>query len=115
MKEEKEAQEFTGFEAVYLAALDSDVSLITGVPGYPITSLMKLFLRKSAGKELLDPSEAKALISGTPTSEKVQNYSARWLTNEKVALEIALGASVSGKRSLVLVKHVGMNLLSDPL
>ncbi len=45
----------------------------------------------------------------------MRNYSARWLTNEKVALEIALGASVSGRRALVLVKHVGMNLLSDPL
>ena len=44
-----------------------------------------------------------------------QAYSARWFTNEKVALETALGASVSGRRALVLVKHVGMNLLSDPL
>lgn len=42
-------------------------------------------------------------------------YTANWFTNEKVALECALGASVSGKRALVLVKHVGMNLLSDPL
>jgi indolepyruvate ferredoxin oxidoreductase alpha subunit len=88
----EEAEEYTGFQALYLAALDSDVSLITGVPGYPITSLMELFLEKS-----------------------IQAYSARWLTNEKVALEIALGASVSGRRALVLVKHVGMNLLSDPL
>lgn len=90
MKEESE--EYTGFQALYFAALDSDVSLITGVPGYPITSLMELFLQKS-NKE----------------------YNATWLTNEKVALEVALGASVSGRRALVLVKHVGMNLLSDPL
>ena len=115
LKEEKEAPECTGFEALYLAALDSDVSLITGVPGYPVTSLMELFLRKHGEKELLDASEAKTLVSGAAASKIVRDYSARWLTNEKVALEIALGASVSGRRALVLVKHVGMNLLSDPL
>ncbi|WP_269850182.1 indolepyruvate ferredoxin oxidoreductase subunit alpha [Methanosarcina horonobensis] len=81
-----------GFEALCFAALDSDVALITGVPGYPVTSLMELFLKTN------DPT-----------------YSASWLTNEKVALEVALGVSVSGRRALVLVKHVGMNLLSDPL
>ncbi|MDW5549931.1 thiamine pyrophosphate-dependent enzyme [Methanosarcina sp.] len=96
MKEKKEALEYTGFQALYLAALDSDVSFITGVPGYPVTSLMELFLRITGGR-----------ITG--------DYSARWFTNEKVALETALGSSVSGRRTLVLVKHVGMNLLSDPL
>ncbi|WP_292377922.1 indolepyruvate ferredoxin oxidoreductase subunit alpha [Methanosarcina sp. UBA289] len=115
MKEEKEASECTGFEALYLAALDSDVSFITGVPGYPVTSLMELFLRKPAEEELLNASKAKTLVSGSATSKIVLDYSARWLTNEKVALETALGASVSGRRALVLVKHVGMNLLSDPL
>lgn len=92
----KEAENYTGFGALYFAALDSDVSLIVGVPGYPITSLMELFLENSKGMNL--PA-----------------YSALWLTNEKVAMETALGASVSGRRALVLVKHVGMNLLSDPL
>ena len=115
LKEEKKEQECTGFEALYLAALDSDVSLIAGVPGYPITSLMELFLRNSGKTELLEALEAKDLVSSVVASKPVQNYSARWLTNEKVALEIALGASVSGRRALVLVKHVGMNLLSDPL
>ncbi|KKH94090.1 indolepyruvate ferredoxin oxidoreductase [Methanosarcina sp. 1.H.T.1A.1] len=97
MKEE--AALCNGFEALYLAAIDSDVTLITGVPGYPVTSLMELFLKTD------NPS----------TNAHGPTYRARWLTNEKVALEIALGASVSGKRALVLVKHVGMNLLSDPL
>ncbi|KKG12506.1 indolepyruvate ferredoxin oxidoreductase subunit alpha [Methanosarcina sp. 2.H.A.1B.4] len=97
MKEE--AALCNGFEALYLAAIDSDVTLITGVPGYPVTSLMELFLKTD------NPS----------TNAHSPTYRARWLTNEKVALEIALGASVSGKRALVLVKHVGMNLLSDPL
>lgn len=112
MKEE--AEEYTGFKALYLAALDSNVSLIIGVPGYPITSLMELFLEKAGVTEL---SEAKTKIFEAGNSEKVHipTYSARWFTNEKVAMETALGASVSGRRALVLVKHVGMNLLSDPL
>ncbi|MEA1906007.1 MAG: thiamine pyrophosphate-dependent enzyme, partial [Euryarchaeota archaeon] len=40
---------------------------------------------------------------------------AEWCINEKVAMEIALGASASGSRSMVIVKHVGMNILADPL
>ena len=104
MKEE--AALCNGFKALYLAAIDSDVTLITGVPGYPVTSLMELFLKTA------NPSTETAKSS---TNTHSSTYRARWLTNEKVALEIALGASVSGKRALVLVKHVGMNLLSDPL
>ncbi len=115
LKKEEGVSECTGFEALYLAALDSDVSLITGVPGYPITSLMELFLRKPGEKEPVEVSKDKPRFSRSPASEIPRDYSARWLTNEKVALEIALGASVSGRRALVLVKHVGMNLLSDPL
>ena len=108
----KEAvQEYTGFEALYLAALDSDVSLITGVPGYPITSLMELFLQAKRKKEPQEPDKPENISDSIDSAA----YTAYWLANEKVALEIALGASVSGKRALVLVKHVGMNLLSDPL
>jgi len=104
--EEKEAVPCNGFEALYLAALDSDVTIITGVPGYPVTSLMELFLKTNTSSTETGTSS---------TSTQGSTYEARWLTNEKVALEIALGASVSGRRALVLVKHVGMNLLSDPL
>ncbi|MDI9395300.1 MAG: indolepyruvate ferredoxin oxidoreductase subunit alpha [Euryarchaeota archaeon] len=95
----EETAQCNGFEALYLAAVDNDVTLITGVPGYPVTSLMELFLKTETH----------------PTKTNTLTYRASWLTNEKVALEMALGASVSGKRALVLVKHVGMNLLSDPL
>ena len=98
----EEAALCNGFEALYLAAIDSDVTLITGVPGYPVTSLMELFLKNEKNEN-------------SSTNTQSSTYRARWLTNEKVALEIALGASVSGRRALVLVKHVGMNLLSDPL
>ncbi|KGK98609.1 indolepyruvate ferredoxin oxidoreductase [Methanococcoides methylutens] len=84
--------EITGLEALYFALIDSKVELVTGVAGFPVTAVMNYF--------------EKNLASDIPTL---------WMTNEKVALEAALGASVSGKRSLVLTKHVGMNVLSDPL
>jgi indolepyruvate ferredoxin oxidoreductase alpha subunit len=99
-----------GYEALYLAAIDSDVALITGVPGYPVTSLMELFLKTDSSIESSNSAE-----KGSPVKTKNSIYRASWLTNEKVALETALGTSVSGRRALVLVKHVGMNLLSDPL
>lgn len=113
MKEQ--AALYNGFEALYLAAVDSDVTLITGVPGYPVTSLMELFLKTYSTTET-----GSSTISGSGEinlSGEINRstHRASWLTNEKVALEMALGASVSGKRALVLVKHVGMNLLSDPL
>jgi len=108
------AKECTGFKALYLAALDSNVSLITGVPGYPINSLMKLFLDKT-NREGVVESRTAILRAGHSDKMRISAYSARWLTNEKVAFEIALGASISGKRALVIVKHVGMNILADPL
>jgi indolepyruvate ferredoxin oxidoreductase alpha subunit len=39
---------------------------------------------------------------------------ARWCTNEKTALEAALGASFAGRRSIVTMKHVGLNVAADP-
>jgi len=70
------------------AVRECDLRSITCVPGYPITELAELLIAEAGAK---------------------------WCINEKVALEIALGASASGSRSMVIVKHVGMNLLSDPL
>jgi len=58
---------------------------------------------------------------GTPSSEILQevadNYPdiyAEWSPNEKVALEVASGASIAGARAMVSMKHVGMNVASDP-
>ncbi|MEA3323729.1 MAG: thiamine pyrophosphate-dependent enzyme [Euryarchaeota archaeon] len=65
-----------------------DVRSITCVPGYPVTELAELLITEA---------------------------DAKWCLNEKVTLEIALGSSASGSRSMAIVKHVGMNLLSDPL
>ena len=58
---------------------------------------------------------------GTPSTEiseflaKYDEVYAEWAPNEKVALEVAIGASVAGARSLACMKHVGLNVASDPL
>lgn len=58
---------------------------------------------------------------GTPSteiSESIALYDevyAEWAPNEKVALEVAAGASYSGVRSLAVMKHVGLNVAADPL
>ncbi len=93
----------TGLEALYLAAIDSNVSLVTAVAGYPITAVMDRFLENNTDVNVDVDVNTNTTID------------AKWMTNEKVALEGALGASVSGRRALVLTKHVGMNVLSDPL
>ena len=77
-----------GLDAVIFGLFDSGVKKVTGVPGFPITELMEAL----AGK-----------------------IEHEWCVNEKVALEIALGSSVCGERSAVITKHVGMNILADPL
>ncbi|MDO9518088.1 MAG: thiamine pyrophosphate-dependent enzyme [Methanosarcinaceae archaeon] len=97
----------TGLEALYLAAVDSNVSFVTAVAGYPITAVMDRFLENN--KDAVMGAVVGADVDTNATID------AKWMTNEKVALEGALGASVSGRRALVLTKHVGMNVLSDPL
>jgi indolepyruvate ferredoxin oxidoreductase alpha subunit len=58
---------------------------------------------------------------GTPSSEILESISkypeiySEWCTNEKVALEVATGASFAGARALVAMKHVGLNVAADPL
>jgi indolepyruvate ferredoxin oxidoreductase alpha subunit len=58
---------------------------------------------------------------GTPSTEILENLAgyeglyAEWSPNEKVALEVGLGASFAGVRALVTMKHVGLNVAADPL
>ena len=58
---------------------------------------------------------------GTPSTEILENIAqypeidAQWSTNEKVAVEVAQGASIGGARVLVSMKHVGVNVAADPL
>ena len=58
---------------------------------------------------------------GTPSTEILEQLSrypglrADWAPNEKVALEVGIGASLAGARVLVAMKHVGVNVAADPL
>lgn len=58
---------------------------------------------------------------GTPSTEILENLStykeiyAEWAPNEKVAMESAIGASIAGYRTMVSMKHVGMNVAADPM
>ncbi|KGK85894.1 indolepyruvate ferredoxin oxidoreductase [Desulfosporosinus sp. HMP52] len=62
-----------------------------------------------------------AAYPGTPSTEILENISqyseiySEWSPNEKVALEVASGASIAGSRALAAMKHVGLNVASDPM
>ena len=83
------AELLSGNEAVAAAAWDAGMLLGTGYPGTPSTEILEEFAR----------------IGGR----------AQWAPNEKVALEVGMGAALSGGRSLVTMKHVGLNVAADPL
>ncbi len=86
----------------------------------------------NASRMLLSGNEALALsmfhckvqlaagYPGTPSTEILENFSeiggkAQWAPNEKVAAEVALGAAFAAARSVVTMKHVGLNVASDVL
>jgi indolepyruvate ferredoxin oxidoreductase alpha subunit len=86
----------------------------------------------STGRKLLSGNSAIALAArhagvalgsgypGTPSTEILEYFSqlggrGRWSPNEKVALEVGIGVAYGGARSLVTMKHVGVNVAADPL
>ena len=81
-----------GDEAVALGAVHGGVSSCYGYPGTPSTEIMEYLLVYSEK-------------NGVPF--------ARWSSNEKTALEEALGTSFAGKRAIVTMKHVGLNVAAD--
>lgn len=83
-----------GDEAIAQGAIDAGISGIYAYPGTPSTEIME-FIQKS------------------PEAEK-EGIHCKWSTNEKTALEAALGMSYAGKRSIVCMKHVGLNVAADP-
>ena len=65
--------------------------------------------------------KVSAAYPGTPSTE-ITEYAAKykeiyceWSPNEKVAMEVAIGASISGVRAMASMKHVGVNVAADPL
>jgi indolepyruvate ferredoxin oxidoreductase alpha subunit len=87
----------------------------------------------AAGREFLSGNEAvargaweagveiAAAYPGTPSTEILETLAglpgvyAEWSTNEKVALEVVLGASMTGRRTITALKHVGLNVAADTL
>lgn len=65
--------------------------------------------------------KVSAAYPGTPSTEISENLAkydgvyTEWSPNEKVAMEVAFGASLAGVRSLCCMKHVGLNVASDPI
>jgi indolepyruvate ferredoxin oxidoreductase alpha subunit len=83
-----------GDEAVALGAVDAGISAAYAYPGTPSTEIFATIQRHA--------KEANPPIRGL------------WSTNEKVALEEGVGVSYAGKRVLVSMKHVGLNVAADP-
>lgn len=80
----------SGNEAIAQGAWEAGVHIGVAYPGTPSTETMESFARK-------------------------EGVYAEWSPNEKVALEVAAGASAAGSRVLVTMKHVGVNVAADPL
>ncbi len=83
-----------GDEALAQGALDAGISGFYGYPGTPSTEIIE-YVQKS--------KQAAA-----------SNVHRTWSSNEKTALETAIGMSYAGKRTMVTMKHVGLNVAADP-
>ena len=83
-----------GDEAIAQAAIDAGISGIYAYPGTPSTEITEYVMQSKEAK-----------------SGKIR---AGWSTNEKTAMESALGMSYAGKRAMVCMKHVGLNVAADP-
>ena len=83
-----------GDEAIAQGALDAGLSGVYAYPGTPSTEITEYIQDSPLAKE--------------------RGVHSRWSTNEKTAMEAALGMSYMGKRALVCMKHVGLNVCADP-
>jgi len=82
-----------GDEAIALGAINAGLSGVYAYPGTPSTEITEFIQTNKLAKE--------------------RGIHCRWSTNEKTAMEAALGMSYAGKRALVCMKHVGMNVCAD--
>ena len=80
----------SGNEAIARAVWESGVGVATGYPGTPATEMLE-------------------------TLATFPDLYVEWSVNEKVSLEVAIGASMAGSRSFCAMKHVGMNVAADAL
>ena len=89
-----------GDEAIAQGAIDAGLSGVYAYPGTPSTEIT----------EYIQLSEKRNALADATTQSKIF---CQWATNEKTAMEGALGMSYMGKRALVCMKHVGMNVCAD--
>lgn len=82
-----------GDEAIALGAINAGLSGVYAYPGTPSTEITEYIQKHPLATE--------------------RGIHSRWCTNEKTAMEAALGMSYAGKRALVCMKHVGMNVCAD--
>lgn len=82
-----------GDEAIALGAIHAGLSGVYAYPGTPSTEITEFIQTNKVAQE--------------------HGIHSRWCTNEKTAMEAALGMSYAGKRALVCMKHVGMNVCAD--
>ncbi|HSB72451.1 MAG TPA: indolepyruvate ferredoxin oxidoreductase subunit alpha [Candidatus Methylomirabilis sp.] len=80
----------SGNEAVARGAWEAGVTVASSYPGTPATEILEALAR-------------------------YPDLYAEWAPNEKVAFEVAMGGSLAGARSMVAMKHVGLNVAADPL
>ena len=83
-----------GDEAIALGAIHAGLSGVYAYPGTPSTEITEFIQGDAIAKE--------------------RGIHSRWSTNEKTAMEAALGMSFMGKRAMVCMKHVGLNVCADP-
>lgn len=81
-----------GNQAIALGAIKAGVAVVSGYPGTPSTEVLETVAKHNPGDIYVE-----------------------WSVNEKAALEVAAGAAYTGKRSMVTMKQVGLNVASDPL
>jgi indolepyruvate ferredoxin oxidoreductase, alpha subunit len=82
-----------GDEAIAQGAIDAGMSGIYAYPGTPSTEITEYVIHSKEAK--------------------IRNIRAGWSVNEKTAMESALGMSYAGKRAMVCMKHVGLNVAAD--
>ncbi|MCK4574444.1 MAG: indolepyruvate ferredoxin oxidoreductase subunit alpha, partial [candidate division Zixibacteria bacterium] len=80
----------SGNEAVARGAWEAGVKLAAAYPGTPSTEILETL------------------------AAKYPSIYSQWSPNEKVAYEVGIGASIGGARTLVTMKHVGLNVAADP-
>ena len=86
----KDVRPLTGNEAIARGAWEAGVRVAAAYPGTPSTEIMESLAKYPA-----------------------EDLHAQWSTNEKVALDVAIGASFAGSRALASMKHVGLNVAAD--